>query len=118
MNDFEQQLVDKVLEGIHGLELKFTEVVGEMRGEIKALGDKGSIEHKNLSQLVERNITTDTDRLNKHSEELDDHTEKIAKLEEWKDQFQKQVSHRIAISQSVTAVAAVVIAFMLSKFFG
>ena len=40
MNEFEQQLVDKVLEGIHGLELKVTEELGEMRGEITGMTQK------------------------------------------------------------------------------
>ena len=116
MNEFEQQLVDKVLEGIHGLELKVTQELGEMRGEISGMTSKNESEHKSLREVVERNIVVDTDRLNKHSEEIDDHTKRIAKLEEWKDQFQKQVAQRIAISQSVASIAAVVIAFLLSKF--
>lgn len=117
MNQFEQQLVDKVLEAVHEIEVKVVQEVGQINTQISSLSQKSEVEHKSLREVVERNITTDTDRLNKHSEELDEHSEKIAKLEEWKNQFQKQVAHRIAISQSITAVAAVVIAFLLSKFF-
>ena len=117
MTEFEQQLVDKVLEGIHGLELKVTKELGEMRGEISGMTQKNEAEHKSLREVVERNIRIDTDRLNKHSEEIDDHNERLAKLEEWKEQFQKQVANRIAVSQSIAAVAAVVIAFLLSKVF-
>ncbi len=116
MNDFEQQLVDKVLESIQGLALKVTEEVGEIRGDIKAMTQKNESEHKALRSVVERNISIDTERLNKHSEEIDDHSERLAKLEEWKEQFQKQIANRIAISQSIATVAAVVIAFLLSKY--
>ena len=117
MNEFEQQLVDKVLEGIHGLELKVTQELGEMRGEISGMTQKNESEHKSLREVVERNIIVDTDRLNKHSEEIDDLNERTAKLEEWKDQFEKSVANRIAVSQSIAAIAAVVIAFVLSRFF-
>ena len=111
MNDFEQQILDAV----HTLELKVTEEFGEIHGELKAMTEKNESDHSALRALVERNIQTDTERLNKHSAEIDDNRERLAKLEEWKEQFQKQVANRIAISQSVTAIAAVVIAFLLSK---
>ena len=100
MTEFEQN----VLASIHGIELKVTKEISELRGEISSLRD-----------TVERNITADTDRLNNHGKDIDKHSEQIAKLEEWKSQFEKQVSHRIAISQSITAVAAVLIAFLLNK---
>ena len=101
MNEFEQ----KVLASIHEIELKVTKEISELRGEISSLRD-----------TVKRNITVDTDRLNNHGKDIDKHSEQIAKLEEWKANFEKQVSHRIAISQSVTMVAAVLIAFLLNKF--
>ncbi len=104
MNAFEQQL-DKVLNSLHEFEVKVTKELGEIHGDLKS-----------LRSVVEQNILTDTKRLNKHSEALDDHGERLAKLEEWKEQFQKQVANRIAVSQSVAGVAAVVIAFLLSKF--
>ena len=117
MNEIEQQLVDKVLESIHHLEVKVVTEIGEMRGEISALTQRSETEHKNLQKTVEKSINTDTERLNKHSSEIDDHSERIAKLEEWKDQFEKSVANRIAVSQGIAAVAAVIIAFLLSKFF-
>ena len=112
MNDFEQQ----ILGVLHTLEVTVTKELGDIRGELKAMTEKNESDHKALRSLVEQNIAVDTDRLNKHSAEIDDNRERVAKIEEWKDQFQKQVTHRIAISQSVTAIAAVVIAFLLSKF--
>ena len=112
MNDFEEKLVDKVLDGLHEFEVKVTEELGEIRGEINAMTQKNESEHKALRDVVEQNIVT---RLNKHSEELDDHTERIATLEEWKNQFEKSVTNRIAVSQSIAAIAAVIIAFVLSK---
>ena len=101
MNEFEQQ----VLASIHDIELKVTKEISELRGEISSLRD-----------IVERNITIDTDRLNNHGKDIDKHSEQLAKFEEWKEQYEKQVSHRIAISQSISTVAAVLIAFVLSKF--
>ena len=113
MNDFEQQFVDKLMQSIHDLELKVTKELGDMRGDIKAMTEKNESDHKSLRNLIDQNIVT---RINKHSEELDVHTEDIATLKEWKNQFEKSVSNRIAVSQSVSAVAAVIIAFLLSKF--
>ena len=115
MNDFGQQFFDKVLESLHGFEVKVTKELAEIHGELKAMTEKNESDHKALRALVEQNIRTDTERLNKHSAELDEHRERLAKLEEWKDQFQKQVANRIAVSQSISAIAAVIIAFLLSK---
>ena len=112
MNDFEQQILDT----LHALELKVTEELGEIRGDLKAMKEKNESDHTAIRHLVEQNIRVDTERLNKHSAELDEHREELAKLKEWKDQFQKQVANRIAVSQSVSAIAAVIIAFLLSKF--
>ena len=112
MNDFEQQILD----ALHTLEVTVTKELGDIRGELKAMTEKNESDHRALRSLVEQNIRTDTERLNKHSAEIDDNRERVAKLEEWKEQFQKQVANRIAVSQSVSAVAAVVVAFILSKF--
>lgn len=101
MNEFEKQ----VLASIHEIELQVTRELSELRGEISS-----------LRETVERNINTDTSRLNQHSKEIDSLREGLAKLGEWKSQFEKQVSNRIAISQSISTIAAVLIAFVLSKF--
>ena len=113
MNDFEQQ----ILEALHALEVTVTKELSDIRGDLKAMTKKNESDHAALRHLVEHNIATDTERLNKHSAEIDDNRERVAKLEEWKTQFQKQVANRIAVSQSVTAIAAVIVAFLLSKFF-
>ena len=113
MNDFEQRILD----ALHTLELKVTRELGEIHGELKAMTEKNESDHRALRALVEGNIQTDTQRLNAHSAEIDDNRERLAKIEEWKDQYQKQVAHRITISQSISTIAAVVIAFLLSKFF-
>ena len=112
MNEFEQQFI----ESLHDFEVKVTKELAEIHGELKAMTEKNESDHKALRALVEQNIRTDTERLNKHSAEIDDNRERLAKIEEWKEQFQKQVANRIAVSQSVSAIAAVVIAFLLSKF--
>ena len=116
MNALEQQLIDKVITGLHEFEVKVTQEIAQIRGEIHAMRDKNEADHKALCHLVEKSIKTETERLNKHSSEIDDNRERVAKLEAWKEQFQKQIANRIAVSQSVTAVAAVIIAFLLSKF--
>ena len=116
MNEFEQALIDKFLEGLHHLEKSVTKDLAEVRGDIKEMIAKNESEHKALRETVERNIDTDTTRLNDHAKQIDSLNERMAAQEEWKTQFQKQVSNRIAISQSITTVAAVVIAFILSKF--
>lgn len=112
MNDFEQQ----ILETLHTLEVKVTKELSDIRGDLKAMKEKNESDHTAIRHLVEQNIRVDTERLNKHSSELDEHRAELAKLKEWKDQFQKQVANRIAVSQSISAIAAVVIAFLLSKF--
>ena len=112
MNDFEQQILD----ALHALELKVTKELGDIRGDLKAMTEKNESDHKALRHLVEQNIRIDTERLNKHSAELDEHRERITTLEEWKNQFEKSVTNRIAVSQSIAAIAAVGIAFLLSKF--
>lgn len=111
MNDFEQQILD----ALHTLEVTVTKELGDIRGDLKAMTEKNESDHQALRHLVEQNIKIDTTRLNKHSEELDEHRERITTLEEWKNQFEKSVTNRIAISQSIAAIAAVLIAFLLSK---
>ena len=112
MNEFEERILD----ALHTLELTVTKELGDIRGELKAMTEKNESDHRALRSLVEQNIRTDTERLNKHSAEIDDNRERVAKIEEWKEQYQKQVAHRIAISQSISTIAAVLIAFLLSKF--
>ncbi|MCY3744486.1 MAG: hypothetical protein OXH00_26010 [Candidatus Poribacteria bacterium] len=112
MNDFEQQILD----ALHALEVKVTEELGEIRGDLKAMKEKNESDHNAIRHLVEQNVQIDTHRLNKHSAEIDAHSQEIAKFNEWKEQYQKQVANRIAISQSISTIAAVVIAFLLSKF--
>ena len=112
MNEMEHQLVDKTLESIHKLEMKIVEV----QGEIRTMREHNDAQHESLSEKLDRSIATDTDRLNKHSAELDNHTERLATLEEWKKQFETTIKNRIAVSQSVATVAAVVVAYLLSKF--
>ena len=112
MNEMEHQLVDKTLESIHQLEMK----VVELQGDLRAMRDHNDTQYKSLSEKIEKNIQTDNTRLNKHSAELDDHTERLATLEEWKKQFESAIKNRIAVSQSVATVAAVIVAYLLSKF--
>lgn len=112
MNEMEHQLVDKTLESIHKLEMKIVEV----QGEIRTMREHNDAQHASLSEKLDRSIATDTERLNKHSSELDDHTERLATLEEWKKQFETTIKNRIAVSQSVATLAAVVVAYLLSKF--
>lgn len=112
MNEFEQQLVDKILEGVHQIELKVVNDVGEIKGDIKTL----DTDVKALKESVEKSIETDTKRLDKHSGEIDEHSEKIAKLEEWRDEFRRQVANRMVFGNSVSAIIAVVLAYLLSKF--
>ena len=113
MNEMEHQLVDKTLESIHQLEMKVVEVQGELR----AMRERSDTQYKSLSEKIEKSIQTDNTRLNKHSSELDDHSGRLATLEEWKKQFEASVKNRLTISQSISTVVAVVIAFLLSKFF-
>lgn len=113
MNEMEHQLVDKTLESIHQLEVKIV----EMQGELHSLVERNDTQYKSLSEKLDRSIATDTDRLNKHSAELDNHSGRLATLEEWKKQFEASVKNRLTISQSISTVVAVVIAFLLSKFF-
>ena len=112
MNEFENELVNKTLEGIHQLEMK----VVELQGAIKAMREHNDDQYNTLTEKITNVTETNTQRLNAHSAELDDHRERLATIEEWKKQFAESIKNRIAISQSVTTVAAVIIAYLLSKF--
>ena len=112
MNEMEHQLVDKTLESIHQLEMKIVEV----KGDIKSMREHTDTQYKALSEKIDQSIKTDTERLNSHSNEIDDHRERLATIEEWKKQFEESVRNRMVVSQSITTVAAVVIAYLLSKF--
>ena len=112
MNEFENQLVEKTLDGIHQLEMKIV----ELQGSVKSLREHSDDQYKVLSDKIETTISTNTQRLNAHSTELDDHRERLATIEEWKKQFEDTIKNRIAVSQSITTVAAVIVAYLLSKF--
>ena len=116
MNEFEQQLIDKVLEGVHAIELKVVEDIAILSGDIKALKTQMEGDHKSVKDLIQKTIENDTTRLNKHGEEIDEHSTQIATLKEWKHQFEISITNRIAVSNSIAAVVAVVIAFLLSKY--
>lgn len=127
MNEFEQRLIDKVLEGVHDIELKVTqelgsletriaEKVGSVNSKISSLEQKVHSDHKAVRELLENSIETDTKRLDKHSQELDEHANKIAKLEEWRDEFKRQVANRMTFGNSISTVVAVILAYILSKF--
>ena len=115
MNDFEQQLIDRVLESVHGLEVQLTKELGEVKGDIKTLGEKGSNEHQALKETVERNISTDTQRLNDHSEEIDALKENQAVLMEWKDSVGRSITNRVILIGGGMAVLAVLVAYVLDK---
>lgn len=116
MNEFESALVDRVLDGIQSLELKVVESVGALKGEIKSLGEKGSAEHAALKETVERNISQDTERLNKHSQEIDDLQSDMAAVKEWKDGVIRSMTNRTVVIGGAMAILAVIIAFILDKF--
>ena len=116
MNEFEQQLVDRILAQLHSLEVKVTQELGKISNIVTGIEKENETLHREIRHIVEDDTRVHTQRLNKHSEEIDNQRERTAKIEEWKSQFEKQIGHRIAIGQSVAAVAAVVIAFLLSKF--
>ena len=112
MNEFENELVNKTLDAIHQLEMKIV----ELQSTIKAMREHSDDQYQVLSEKIERSIETDTHRLNEHSKELDDYRERIATIEEWKKQFEEAIKNRLAVTQSIATVAAVVIAYLLSKF--
>ena len=116
MNEFEQQLIDKVLEGVHAIELKVVEDIAILSGDIKALKTQMEGDHKSVKDLIEKTIETNATRLNKHGEEIDEHSKKIASFEEWKHQFEISVTKRLTAGNSIAAIAAVVIAYVLSRF--
>ena len=112
MNEFENELVNKTLEGIHQLEMK----VVELQGSIKAMREHSDDQYKTLTEKITTVTETNTQRLNAHSEELDNNRERLATIEEWKKQFEEAIRNRLLVSQSITTVAAVLIAYALSKF--
>lgn len=115
MNDFEQALIDKVLNSVHSLEVKLTEVVGLLRADIRENRAEAHSERAALREMVQSNIEQDTRRLNSHSDDLDNHRERLARIEQWQTQYEKRSTTRLLISQSVTTIVAVVLAYLLSK---
>lgn len=112
MTELEHQLVDKTLESIHKLELKIV----ELSNAVKALREHNDDQHKAMTDKLDQNIKSDTERLNSHSKDIDNHAERLATLEEWKKQFAEAVRNRMITWQSVSTVGAVIIAYLLSKF--
>ena len=113
MNEMEHQLVDKTLEAIHSVEKQTI----ELRGEVNSLREHIDAQHQAMTDKLDRSIETDTKRLDAHSHELDVHREDIATLKEWKKAFEESVRNRFALFQSVSVVASVILAYLLSKFF-
>lgn len=112
MNDMEHQLVDKTLESIHALDVKIV----ELQGEIRAMREHSDAQYQSLAEKLDKNIETDTKRLNSHSESIDNHAERLAGLEEWKRQFETAIKNRMTVSQSIATIGAVIVAYLLSKF--
>ena len=115
MNEFESALIDKVLEGLQELKLEMTKEVGDIKGDIKLLGQKGTTEHQSLRETVEQNILTDKERLNKHSEEIDDLKDKVVAIDEWREGLKNSLNNRVVLIGGALAVIAVVVAFLLDK---
>ena len=116
MNEFEREIIDRVSESVRNFEVKVTEKIGNLSGDFKALKTQMESDHQSVKELIEKSIETDTARLNKHGEEIDKHSIKIASFEEWQRQFELSVAKRITTGNSISAIAAVIIAFLLSKF--
>ena len=115
MNEFEDKLVQTVMASLQGFEVKMTENIGEIRGDLKT-----------LTEAVRASVTNDTKRLDKHSEELDDQRDRLIALEGWRENQEKnQENHqkaeskktmnRIAISNTIAVVIAVVLAYAFQK---
>lgn len=117
MNEFESALIDKVLDVLHKSELNVVKSVEELRGEIKALGEKGSAEHEALKETVERNIVQDTERLNKHSEQIDTLQDDVSAIKEWKEGITRTITNRAVVIGGAMAVFAAIITFLLGHFF-
>lgn len=115
MTDFENAFIDKVLDSVHSLELKLTEVVGLLRSDIQTNRAEAHAERQALKEMVQSNIAQDTHRLNSHSDDLDDLRERLARSEQWQTDYMRRSTARLLISQSVTTIVAVVLAFLLSK---
>ena len=111
MNEFENNLVQSVMQGLHDFEIKMAETIGEIRGDLKS-----------LTKAVNNSVAVDTKRLDAHAAELDEHRDRIIKLEDWKEQrvkeeerSDKKVGHRIAISGTIAVIVAVILAYLLTK---
>ena len=113
MTEFESELVNTVLKELQDLNIEMVKAMEHIRSEIREV--RANYEH--LLSSMNRNTEVEAVRLKEHGDALDKHAVEIAKFNEWKDNYEKQVSHRIAISQSISTIVAVVIAFALGKFF-
>ena len=111
MNEFENNLVQSVLKGLHDFEVKMAGTVADIRGDVKA-----------LTNAVKDSILIDTKRLDDHSKLLKDHSKQLVSLEEWREgkenQWEKESNkstQHIAIGNTVAVVVAVIFAYILQK---
>ena len=76
MNDFESELITKTMDSIHELELKMTEGLAEIRGDLKNVEEK--VEEN--GKKVDKQTDVETKRLDKHSKDIDDNRDAITEL--------------------------------------
>ena len=118
MNELDQQIIDE----LRKLEIQITKELGEIRATIDRNGERASAEHRSLKETVERNIKSDTHRLNTHSGELDNLQERLTIIEEWRkaqtekqESIDKKITNRITLFGGAFAIIAVIVAFFLDK---
>ena len=104
MNEMEHSLIDKTLGAIHDLELKMVEQFTELKSEMKRIEEKVDTNGHKFDAQTE----TETKRLDKHSEELDDIREDLTVL---KTKSNNNWKWFIALAAWAAAIAALLAIF-------
>lgn len=99
------QIITKLTESITDLNIKFTEAISELRSDLQ-----------NLTKTVSEVSTTNTKRLDKHSEELDIHSDRLTKLETYRESEEKQKNRHLTIGVIIATLCSAGIATLLTLF--
>ena len=97
------EIITKLTESITDLNLKFTEAISELRADLQ-----------NLTKTVSEVSTTNTKRLDKHSGELDEHSDRLTKLEAYRESEEKARNRNLVIGTIVATLFSGAVATFLT----
>ena len=99
MNELDQNSGDKTMEAIHALEIKLVEGFAELKSELKRVEEKVDAN----GEKFDTQTATETKRLDKHSEEIDEIRDGYTMLKTKSDNNWKWI---LGLAMWATAIAA------------